>query len=67
MSTEEQPSLWKYYVLKAVIAALILFVGYEVFIDKPSPEAPALTQEELDNLSGDIELIEEDPDPVEDT
>ena len=67
MSTEEQPSLWKYYVLKAVIAALILFVGYKVFIDKPSPEAPALTQEELDNLSGDIELIEEDPDPVEDT
>ncbi|MDP7050638.1 MAG: hypothetical protein QF600_01815 [Verrucomicrobiota bacterium] len=63
MSTQDQPSLWKWYVLKAVIAALVLYAGYKVFIDKPSPEAPAPTQDELDALSGNIELIEEEPDP----
>ena len=61
MSTQDQPSLWKWYVLKAVIAALILYAGYKVFIDKPSPEVPAPTQDELDALSGNIELIEEEP------
>ena len=61
MSTQDQPSLWKWYVLKAVIAALILYAGYKVFIDKPSPEVPAPTQDELDALSGNIELIEEQP------
>ena len=61
MSTEGQPSLWKYYVLKAVIAALILYAGYEVFVNKHSQEQPAPTQDELDSLSGDIELIEEEP------
>ncbi len=55
--------MWKWYVLKAVIAALVLYAGYKVFIDKPSPEAPAPTQDELDALSGNIELIEEEPDP----
>jgi hypothetical protein len=63
MSTQDQPSLWKWYVLKAVIAALILYAGYNVFIDKPSPEVPAPTQDELDALSGNIELIEEEPEP----
>jgi len=63
MSTQDQPSLWKWYVLKAVIAALILYAGYKVFIDKPSPEVPAPTQDELDALSGNIELIEEEPEP----
>ena len=59
MSTEGQPSLWKYYVLKAVIAALVVFAGC-----KPSPEQPAPTQDELDSLSGGIELIEEaEPEP----
>lgn len=53
--------MWKWYVLKAVIAALILYAGYKVFIDKPSPEVPAPTQDELDALSGNIELIEEQP------
>ena len=47
--------------LKAVIAALVLYAGYKVFIDKPSPEVPAPTQDELDALSGNIELIEEEP------
>ncbi|SVE22364.1 uncharacterized protein METZ01_LOCUS475218, partial [marine metagenome] len=61
MSTEGQPTLWKYYVLKAVIAALILYAGYEVFVNKHSQEQPAPTQDELDSLSGDIELIEEEP------
>ena len=61
MSTEGQPSLWKYYVLKAVIAALILYAGYEVFVNKHSQEQLAPTQDELDSLSGDIELIEEEP------
>jgi len=61
MSTQDQPGLWKWYVLKAVIAALILYAGYKVFIDKPSPEVPAPTQDELDALSGNIELIEEEP------
>ena len=55
--------MWKWYVLKAVIAALILYAGYKVFIDKPSPEVPAPTQDELDALSGNIELIEEEPEP----
>ena len=59
MSTQEKPSLWKWYVLKAVIAALVVFAGYKVFVDKPSPEQPALTQDELDSLSGGIELIKE--------
>ncbi|MEE2946934.1 MAG: DUF3299 domain-containing protein [Verrucomicrobiota bacterium] len=61
MSTHDQPTLWKWYVLKAVIAAFVLYAGYKVFIDKPSPEAPAPTQDELDALSGDIEMIEEEP------
>jgi len=64
MSTQEKPSLWKWYVLKAVIAALVVFVGYKVFVDKPTPEQLAPTQEELDSLSGGIELIEE-TEPVE--
>ena len=64
MSTQEKPSFWKGYVLKAVIAALFVFAGYKVFVDKPSPEQPALTQDELDSLSGGIELIEEaEPEP----
>ncbi|MBC8243111.1 MAG: hypothetical protein H8E20_01840 [Verrucomicrobia bacterium] len=66
MSTGQQPSLWKWYALKAVIAALVLFAGYKVFIDKPSPKAPAPTQDELDALSGDIERIEEEP-PIPET
>jgi len=66
MSTQEKPSLWKWYVLKAVIAALVVFVGYKVFVDKPSPEQLAPTQEELDSLSGGIELIEE-TEPVEES
>ncbi len=64
MSTQEKPSLWKGYVLKAVIAALVVIAGYKVFVDKPSPEQPAPTRDELDSLSGGIELIEE-IDPVE--
>ena len=36
MSTQEKPILWKWYLLKAVIAALVLFVGYKVFVDKPT-------------------------------
>jgi len=64
MSTQEKPSLWKWYVLKAVIAALVVFAGYKVFVDKPSPEQPVPTQDELDSLSGGIELIEEaEPEP----
>ena len=64
MSTQEKPSLWKWYVLKAVIAALVVFAGYKVFVGKPSPEQPAPTQDELDSLSGGIELIEEaEPEP----
>jgi hypothetical protein len=64
MSTQEKPSLWKGYVLKAVIAALVVFAGYKVFVDKPSPEQPVPTQDELDSLSGGIELIEEaEPEP----
>jgi len=63
MSTQDQSSLWKWYVLKAVIAALVLYAGYKVFIDKPSPEAPAPTQDEIDALSGSIEMIEEEPEP----
>jgi len=59
MSTQEKPSFWKGYVLKAVIAALFVIVGYKVFVDKPSPEPPTPTQDELDSLSGGIELIEE--------
>ena len=55
--------MWKWYVLKAVIAALVLYAGYKVFIDKPSPEAPAPTQDEIDALSGSIEMIEEEPEP----
>ena len=66
MSTQEKPSLWKWYVLKAVIAALVVFVGYKVFVDKPSPEQLAPTQDELDSLSGGIELIEE-TEPVEES
>ena len=54
MSTQEKPSFWKGYVLKAVIAALVVFAGC-----KPSPEQPAPTQDELDSLSGGIELIKE--------
>ena len=61
MSTERQPSLWKYYVFKAVIGVLVLYAGYKVFIDKPSSEPPAPTQEELDAASEDIELIEVSP------
>ena len=38
MSTQEKPSFWKGYVLKAVIAVLVLFVGYKVFVDKPNLE-----------------------------
>ena len=64
MSTQEKPSFWKGYVLKAVIAALFVFAGYKVFVGKPSPEQPAPTQDELDSLSGGIELIEEaEPEP----
>jgi hypothetical protein len=64
MSTQEKPSFWKGYVLKAVIAALVVFGGYKVFVGKPSPEQPAPTQDELDSLSGGIELIEEaEPEP----
>jgi len=64
MSTQEKPSFWKGYVLKAVIAALVVFAGYKVFVGKPSPEQPAPTQDELDSLSGGIELIEEaEPEP----
>ena len=64
MSTQEKPSFWKGYVLKAVIAALVVFAGYKVFVGKPSPEQPAPTQDELDSLSGSIELIEEaEPEP----
>ena len=64
MSTQEKPSFWKGYVLKAVIAALFVFAGYKVFVGKPSPEQPAPTQDELDSLSGGIELIKEaEPEP----
>ena len=64
MSTQEKPSFWKGYVLKAVIAALVVFGGYKVFVGKPSPEQPAPTQDELDSLSGGIELIKEaEPEP----
>ena len=64
MSTQEKPSFWKGYVLKAVIAALVVFAGYKVFVGKPSPEQPTPTQDELDSLSGGIELIEEaEPEP----
>ena len=66
MSTQEKPSLLKWYVLKAVVAALVVFAGYKVFFDNPSPEQAAPTQDELDSLSGSIELIEE-PELVEET
>ena len=66
MSTQEKPSLLKWYVLKAVIAALVVFVGYKVFFDNPSPEQAVLTQDELDSLSGSIELLEE-PELVQET
>ena len=59
MSTQEKPSLLKWYVLKAVVAVLVVFAGYKVFFDNPSPEQAAPTQDELDSLSGSIELIEE--------
>ena len=59
MSTQEKPNFWKGYVLKAVIAALFVIAAYKVFVDRPSPEQPALTQDELDSLSGGIELIKE--------
>ena len=59
MSTQEKPSFWKGYVLKAVIAALFVFAGYKVFVGRSSPEQPAPTQDELDSLSGGIELLEE--------
>ena len=62
MSTQEKPSLWKWYLLKAVIAALVLFLGYKVFVDKQNLEPPIPTQDELDSLSGGIELLE-DQDP----
>ena len=62
MSTQEKPILWKWYLLKAVIAALVLFVGYKVFVDKPNQEPPILTQDELDSLSSSIELlVKQDP------
>jgi len=62
MSTQEKPILWKWYLLKAVIAALVLFVGYKVFVDKPNLEPPIPTQDELDSLSGGIELLDkQDP------
>jgi hypothetical protein len=64
MSTQEKPSFWKGYVLKAVIAALFVIAGYKVFVDKQSPEQPTPTHDELDSLSGGIELIEEaEPEP----
>ena len=66
MSTQEKPSLLKWYVLKAVIAALVVFAGYKVIFDNPSPEQAAPTQDELDSLSGSIELFEE-PEMVEET
>ena len=59
MSTQEKPSLLKWHVLKAVIAALVVFAGYKVFFDNPIPEQAVPTQEELDSLSGSIELLEE--------
>ena len=43
MSTQEKPSLWKGYVIKAVVAALVLYAGYEVFVDKPSLEPVSYT------------------------
>ena len=58
MSTKGKPSLWKWNVMKSVIAALVLYVGYEVFVNEPTPEPLAPTQDELDSLSGSIELIE---------
>ena len=64
MSTQEKPSFWKGYVLKAVIAALFVIAGYKVFVGKPSPDQPSPTQDELDSLSGGIELIKEaEPEP----
>ena len=66
MSTQEKPSLLKWYVLKAVIAALVVFVGYKAFFDNPIPEQAVPTQEELDRLSGSIELLEE-PELVQET
>ena len=66
MSTQEKPSLLKWYVLKAVIAALVVFAGYKVFFDNPSPEQAVPTQDELDSLSGSIELLEE-PELVQET
>lgn len=64
MSTQEKPSFWKGYVLKAVIAALFVIAGYKVFVGKPSPDQPTPTQDELDSLSGGIELIKEaEPEP----
>ena len=41
MSTQEKPDLWKGYVLKAVVAALVVFAGCKDFVDKPSLEQPA--------------------------
>ena len=58
MSTQEKSDLWKGYVLKTVVAALVVFAGYEVFVDKPSLKQPAPTQDQLDSLSESIELIE---------
>ena len=64
MSTQEKPISWKWYLLKAVIAALVLFLGYKVFVDKPNLEPSIPTQDELDSLSGGIELLEDqDQDP----
>jgi len=63
MSTQEKPSLLKWYVLKSVVVALVVFAGC---IDNPSPEQAAPTQDELDSLSGSIELIGE-PELVEET
>ena len=56
----------KWFVLKAVIAALVVFAGYKVIFDNPSPEQAVPTQDELDSLSGSIELFEE-PELVEET
>ncbi len=60
---QENPSLWKWYVLKVGVALLVLLVGYKVFIDKTSQEPMTPTQDELDSLSAEIELINEEPAP----
>ena len=46
MSTQEKPSLLKWYVLKAVIAALVVFAGYKVFFENPISEQAVPTHEE---------------------